>query len=136
MFKFSRDEKGIALFMVLGTILIIVILANVMLTMISSQGRLTHHQVSRIQAYYAAQAGVNYAYESLRVGTWNAASCPAPNGCRVSIFAPALLADFPHTISDIIVILRTPSATSTICPNTLSAGTICISTTAVYTYTP
>ncbi len=136
MYNFPRDKKGIALFMVLGTILIVVVLANVMLAMISSHGRLTHHQVSRIQAYYAAQAGVNYAYESLRVGAWDSSDCPAPNGCLLSALDPNFAADFPHTVSDVRIILKTPSAGSSTCPNTLSAGTVCINATATYTYTP
>ena len=134
MFKFPRGEKGIALFMVLGTILIAVVLANVMLAMISSHGRLTHHQVSRIQAYYASQAGVNYANEMLRSGAWNSASCPAPNGCLLSALDANFVSDFPHIISDVKIILLTPG-TST-CPATLDAGTVCINATAIYTYTP
>src|SRR3989338_4970543 len=63
-------KKGTALFIVLATILIIVVLANVILAIISSQSRLTHHQVSRIQAQYAAQAGLVYTLEQLRLGNW------------------------------------------------------------------
>lgn len=63
-------KKGVALFIVLGTILIVVILANVVLNIILSQSRLTHHQVSRIRAYYAGLAGMNFALEQLRTGTW------------------------------------------------------------------
>jgi len=69
-------NKGIVLFMVLGTILVIVILANVILGIITNQSRITHHQVSRIQAFYAAQAGVNYAREMIR--TNNPAWAPVP----------------------------------------------------------
>lgn len=57
--------------MVLGTLLVVVILANVILSTILSQSRLTHHQISRIQAYYAAMAGMNYALEQLRLGNWH-----------------------------------------------------------------
>lgn len=53
---------------VLATLLMIVILANVVLNLMSSQARLTHHQVSRIQAYYAAQAGIVLATEKMRIG--------------------------------------------------------------------
>ncbi|MCK9603936.1 MAG: hypothetical protein M0R66_06240 [Candidatus Omnitrophica bacterium] len=66
----KTNKKGIALFMVLATILIVVILSNVILTIISSQSRLTHHEISRIRAYYAAQAGLIYAMEMLRNGRW------------------------------------------------------------------
>ena len=59
------QKQGAILLMVLGTILVVVILASVILSIILSHSRLTHHQVSRIQAYYAAQAGVNLAIENL-----------------------------------------------------------------------
>jgi len=69
MLKRLKDNKlGIALYMVLGTIVIITILANIVLRLVSSQSRLTHHQISRIKAYYAAQAGLNYTLELLRLG--------------------------------------------------------------------
>jgi hypothetical protein len=64
----KSKRKGIILFVVLGTILLIIVMANVMLMVISSHGRLTYHQVNRVQAYYAAQAGMNLAIERLRIG--------------------------------------------------------------------
>lgn len=63
-----NNHKGVILLIVLSTILVVVALANVILMLVSSQSRLTHHQVGRIQAYYAAQAGINYAIEMLRLG--------------------------------------------------------------------
>lgn len=63
----GRKRKGVVLFAVLGTILVVVFLTNVILTIIGSHSRLTHHQISRIQAYYAAWAGINFAYEKLRL---------------------------------------------------------------------
>ena len=68
MFNVLKKEKGIILFIVLGTILLAVLLANAILSIVSSHSRLTQHQVSRIQAYYAAQAGVNLAMYHLRKG--------------------------------------------------------------------
>ena len=41
-------------------------LSTVILRIILTQSRLTHHQVSRIQAQYAAKAGVVYALNKLR----------------------------------------------------------------------
>jgi Tfp pilus assembly protein PilX len=70
MLKSKSARRGVALFIVLGTILIVVILANVVLNIILSQSRLTHHQISRIRAYYAGLAGMNYALEQLRTGAW------------------------------------------------------------------
>lgn len=122
MLKDIQAKKGILLFMVLGMILIIVILAVVILSIISSQSRLTHHQVSRIQAFYAAQAGMNYAVEMLRIGPagggWDVTSCPPPGGC------PLNDADFPHTIvQPIIIIIKStggdpsPEGSGPIMPN-------------------
>jgi len=65
-------KKGTALFIVLAVLLIVVVLANVILSIVSSHSRSTHHQTSRIQAYYAAQAGMVYAMEKLRTGAWKA----------------------------------------------------------------
>jgi Tfp pilus assembly protein PilX len=61
------NKKGVALYFVLAIVLIMVILANIILNFITSQNRLTTHQVKRVQAIYAAQAGVNYAIEQLRL---------------------------------------------------------------------
>jgi len=61
------NKKGVALYFVLAILLIVVILANIVLNFVSSQQRLNTHQVKRVQAYYAAQAGVNYALEQLRL---------------------------------------------------------------------
>jgi Tfp pilus assembly protein PilX len=61
------NKKGVALYFVLAILLVVVILANIILNFVSSQQRLNTHQVKRVQAYYAAQAGVNYALEQLRL---------------------------------------------------------------------
>lgn len=65
-----NNRKGVILFIVLSVVLVVVILSGVILTIISSQSRLTHHQVSRIKAYYASKGIMNYALEMLRIGTW------------------------------------------------------------------
>lgn len=62
---------------VLGTLLMVIVLANIILGLISSQSRLTHHQVSRIKSSYLAQGMLNYANEMLRKGSW--AANPASN---------------------------------------------------------
>jgi hypothetical protein len=63
-------KKGTAIFIALLTVFIVTLLANAVLVIMTSQSRFTYHQVSRIQAYYAAQAGMVYAYESIRRGDW------------------------------------------------------------------
>jgi Tfp pilus assembly protein PilX len=77
MLKSKSARRGVALFIVLGTILVVVILANVVLSIILSHSRLTHHQIGRIRAHYAGLAGMNYALEQLRTGTWS----PPNNYC-------------------------------------------------------
>ena len=94
----KMNKEGVALYFVLAVLFIAVLLANLVLNLISSQSKLTGHQVKRVQAYYAAQAGVNYAVEQLRLdpawvpagggtrricgsayGAANPGSCSAPN---------------------------------------------------------
>jgi len=62
----KSNRKGILLFIVLGTIMVVATLSTVILRIILTQSRLTHHQVSRIQAQYAAKAGIVYALNKLR----------------------------------------------------------------------
>lgn len=54
-----------ALYLVLAVLIITAIIAGMVLSLILSQSRLTHHTVSRVQAYYAARMGMNYAIEML-----------------------------------------------------------------------
>lgn len=68
----DRGRKGIALFIVVGIIMVVVVLTIVILRITASQGRLTHHQVSRIRAYYTDKAGLNLVFYKLRKGTWSA----------------------------------------------------------------
>ena len=66
----KNNKKGAILFIVLAVIILVVILSGVILSIISSQSRLTHHQVSRIKAYYAGKGMMNYTLEKLRTGVW------------------------------------------------------------------
>jgi Tfp pilus assembly protein PilX len=72
----KHASRGVALLVVIVTILVLVILANIIINYMLSQSRLTHHNVSRIQAYYASMAGVNLAYDKLRRN--NDAAWPRP----------------------------------------------------------
>jgi len=83
MFKDQKlnDKKGIVLLLVLGTILVVVILGGVILNIMLNQSRITEHEVRRIQAYYAALAGVNFALEQCRVGNWQAYPGANNRGC-------------------------------------------------------
>jgi Tfp pilus assembly protein PilX len=116
----SSINKGVALLLVLMVILVAVIIANISLTFILSQSRLTHHEISRIQAYYACQAGVNYALEKLRTGDWSTGSYSlCSSGCTVND------GDIPYRVD--ITIGDTGSGIN---------NTRRISATATYTYTP
>ena len=78
-------RKGIATLLVLFVILLTVIIANAVLIIISSQFRLSHHQVTRIKAFYAAQAGINYAIEKQRLGQWGTGTYDiCSSGCDVN----------------------------------------------------
>ncbi len=81
-----HNKKGIVLFVVLATIFMVILLGNIILNIMSSQSRLTHHQVSRIQAYYAATAGANYAFDKLR------------RGGDPAWFIPAAAQTYPHCL--------------------------------------
>ena len=119
MSKGLAKQNGVALFMVLGTLLIVVILANIALTIISSQARLTHHQVSRIQAYYAGQAALNIAFEKLRKGEWATDTYTlCKSGCSVND------TDIPYPVS---IQINDPDPTTGIRP---------INITTNYTYQP
>ncbi len=146
MFKIRFNKGGVVLLIVLGTLLIVTSLATVILSLILSHRRLTYHQTSRIQAYYAAQAGMNYAYEMLRLGPaaggWapNPNACPAP-GCSLRDLDSQFAATFPISIQDVRIILISPGPDVVGCNTTAAtpvpAGiTACIQTTATYTYTP
>ena len=69
------NRKGVLLFIVLGTLIVVATLSTVILRIISNQASFTHHHASRIQAQYAAKAGAIYALEMLRIndGNWSAA---------------------------------------------------------------
>ncbi|MDO8488931.1 MAG: hypothetical protein Q7S42_02315 [Candidatus Omnitrophota bacterium] len=123
------SKKGIILLIVLGVILLVVSLTTVILRIISNQSRLTHHQVSRIQAQYAAKAGVIYALDKLRrnddVG-WPASGEYIKTMCRsgCDINEP----DLPNSIQQVdITIYDTGTGIS---------GTRKISAKTTYTYTP
>jgi Tfp pilus assembly protein PilX len=95
--KKALRKKGVALLLVLGTLMVVLVLAGIVLGLISSQSRLTHHQVSRIQAYYAAFAGMNLALENLRTGVWGSATYRL---CKSGCSAPDINdADIPYNMT-------------------------------------
>jgi len=105
---FNHRKKGVILFIVLGVIILTILLATVILRIISNQSRLTHHQVSRIQAQYAAKAGVLYALDKLRrnddaatvaclVGTGIIMRKSGPDPCVV------IEPDLPNSIQNVAI---------------------------------
>ncbi|MCX5699037.1 MAG: hypothetical protein NTX01_05025 [Candidatus Omnitrophica bacterium] len=145
----NRDKRGIILFIVIGVIMVVVILATVVLRIISNQSRLTHHQVSRIQAQYAAKAGVLYALDKMRrnddaacwpsTGSYTGCMSSSPATCFASmpavlpacvVIEPALAATDPYH-SPVSYVAITVDAIGTGPSNTRK-----VSATANYTYTP
>lgn len=135
------NKKGIVLFMVLATIFIVILLANILINIITSRSRLTHHQVSRIQAYYASMAGINYALENLRTG---AAGWPLP--AAGTFYIQTLTeSNFPASVQGVTIAVASTGTTALIggipvpgcdpCTPPVGVNT-CICTTSTYTYTP
>ena len=125
----NRDIKGVILFIVIGVIMVVIILSTVILRVIANQSRLTHHQVSRIQAQYAAKAGVIYALDMLRRNEpgWSAITTVVKRMCKQSsceVFEPNL----PSGVQYIDI--------SVYGPHSGVSDTRKISATATYTYTP
>ncbi|MDD5252860.1 MAG: hypothetical protein WC416_00960 [Candidatus Omnitrophota bacterium] len=127
----ESSRKGVILFIVLGTIIVVLTLSTVILRIMLSQTRLTHHQVSRIQAQYAAKAGINYALEMLRT---NDPNWPATTEyTRVMRRSGAVSPDFdepnlPGSIDSVEITVYNPG--------TGPSGTRKISAKAIFTYTP
>jgi len=152
MNKIKISKSGVVLFITLATILITVVLANVIMSVVSSQAALTRHQVSRTQAYYVAMAGINLAYEKLRTG--NDADWPLPNTqpgssytrciCKTAVSCNASCAGtiivesaLPSSINSIVVTVTDAGAPPPAPACTPPAGVpICIRATSDYLYSP
>ncbi len=147
-FIFSNHKKGVVLLIVLGTLLVVTSLATVILSLILSHARLTYHQTNRIQAYYVAMAGVNYALEKLRTGDWRYNLTPYENTCPnpVSGYPTCTVPEtgpdpsFPQSIVNqrAYIVFCTPGTTcyGIFTPCGPPSGTnFCVNSTAIYTYT-
>jgi len=96
----DRSKKGIALFIVLGIIMVVVVLSMVILRVTSSQSRLTNHQIERVRAYYAGKAGMNLAFYNLNKGTWS----PPASGIRYYCINGAVdLVTCTATVNDAVI---------------------------------
>ena len=125
------------LFIVLGVIMVLALLSTVIMRVVSNQSRLTHHQVSRIQAMYAAKAGVLYALDKLRrnddptcvaAGGWTMKSS-GPGACVV--IEPAFSPNAPYysPVSSVVITVGAPDSGPV-------TGTRRVSAQTIYTYTP
>lgn len=81
------NNKGVAMLLVLGTVLVVVILANAIMGLIINQARLSQHQVGRIRAYYTTLGIMNYSLEMLRLGSGGAVGGWVPNDTGADKFA-------------------------------------------------
>jgi hypothetical protein len=128
-----KSNKSVAIFLVVVTIIVVLVLATFLLNVMTNQSRLTHHQISRIQAFYACKAGINYTLDKLRLGTstggWNTASCPSPGGCTYTD------SDFPSSISSKQVVITIIPSGQPGCLTPPAGSIACISASTTYTYT-
>lgn len=133
----NYNKKGVILFLVIIVVILAAILATSILRIISSQSRLTHHQISRTQGQYAAKAAVIYAMDKLRRNddpSWSATTPAAPvtktmcrSGCDVN--EP----DLPNSIQRINITIYDPADPHP--EHQGISGTRKITATADYTYT-
>jgi hypothetical protein len=132
--KLLINKKGIVLYMVLVSILAALVLASSILNIILSQSSFSHHEASRVQAYYAALAGANYALERLRSG--NEPSCWSTSGTytRKICRSGGTCTDPCDPIDDTLP--RIISQITIDVGGTGPGGTLKISSKATYTYTP
>jgi type II secretory pathway pseudopilin PulG len=135
MFNFV-NRKGVALFMVLAMLLVVVILANVILNIVLNQARLTKHQASRIQAKYAAMAGVNYAIEALRIGLPSGWPIPVAGSPNQYDMCSGCIVNESYLPSSIARVEITVAASADCNPPPPTGVPVCISARAIYTYTP
>jgi len=128
----NSNRKGVLLFIVLGVIMVVVTLSTVILRIILSQTRLTHHQVSRIQSHYAAKAGAIYALDKLRRNDdagWPAAGSHIRYMYRSGATAPDFNdPNLAPCIQNVEITVYNPGSGI--------SGTRKVSAKATYTYTP
>jgi Tfp pilus assembly protein PilX len=119
MKAFLPSRKGMALYLVLTILIVVILIAGMFLNLVLSQGRLTHHQVSRTQAYFAARMGMNYAVEML---SRNDSSWPSTGVYNRTICRAAASAcnktepDLPLSIRSVTVYVGDVNSTTNVRP--------------------
>jgi hypothetical protein len=78
----------VILFIVIGMVILVSLLAVVVLKTMQSNSRHTLHRLSRIKAYYAVYSGMLYAFDQIRGGvttsfSLNDADIPYVVGCTI-----------------------------------------------------
>ncbi len=109
--KTPRAEKqsGIALLLVLSVLAFVIILAKTFLILIENQSELTHHRVSRIQAYYAGRLGMQYAMEMIgKNPNWPGTASNTFTICRSG--CNKLEPDLPLSINNITIFVGAPNS--------------------------
>lgn len=122
--------------MVISVVVVASLLAIAVLRVVSSQARLTHHQLSRVQAQYAAKAGLVLALEKLRQNdpSWSSAAQFTKRMCKNNAVsgcggAEIIDPDLPNTIKYIDITVEAA-------PGTGPSGTRKVNAKTTYTYTP
>lgn len=117
-----HNRSGMALYLVLAVLIVVVLIAGSFLNFILSQSTLTQHQVSRAQAYYAARMGMNYAIEMLRQNdtNWNSNSSFNRTICRSGCDKNET--DFPAAVNNITIFVGDVNITTNIRPINISVN--------------
>jgi Tfp pilus assembly protein PilX len=114
-------KKAVVLIVVLGTMIVLTIFGLVAVNLMTQESRIAEHKIRRIQAFYAAQAGIVHATERLR-REGAAYLSPAPGASQTdnSIFVGAGLpvdSGYPAAGYHVVVTLSKgtgPSGTDTL----------------------
>lgn len=134
------NKRGVLLLIVITTIVVAIVLSNVILNIMLSQGRLTTYELHRIQAKYACMAGINWGYQNLITENW---ARPSVGNCDRRSLTDSDTT-FPSSINSIDVYIASPGAA---CFNALgqqvtepceppAGAEVCISSVADFVYTP
>jgi Tfp pilus assembly protein PilX len=93
----GHGSKGIMLFIVLVSLLIVTMVINIILGFIVSHYQFTMHMVGRSRAYYAAMAGLNYTFEMLRSGAWPVPGSGSVYACMHGAIDPSVSCTYNMT---------------------------------------
>jgi len=137
MLKIIANKKGVAVYLVMSMIIAVVIIAGAVMNIMLNQSRRTQHSVGRIQAYYASQAGLFYAMEKMRQGSWVAGSDCLPTSVPLCSYTFAADDFYPPSIdgNQVFIIIRkngTSGCNSSSVPPPPN-GSNCISVKTTYT---